>query len=78
MVDLIMFSPLSLKNVNNDDLFKTNTKRLYDNHSDTDLTKTPDFVIKQNDTNSHSTYRAKQAYETLQKLEKEKDDLYDL
>ena len=46
-----------------------------------DLSTTPEFVIKQttvNNNHNNANQRAKHAYETLQRLEKEKDDLFEL
>lgn len=56
---------------------KRESKSLYSNEEF--LLATPELVIKQtNGSNSSNQQRAKHAYETLKKIEKEKDDFYEL
>ena len=55
---------------------KKESKSYYSNEDF--LLATPELVIKQTNGNSSNQQRAKHAYETLKKIEKEKDDFYEL
>jgi hypothetical protein len=57
---------------------KRESKSYYSNEDFLLELETPEFVIKQTNGNSSNQQRAKHAYETLKKIEKEKDDFYEL